>query len=59
MKKNNFDHLETQKTNDFNRCIFFSAHDSDPGPNLGFQGQNLMDNPNFGSVWSERAGPAS
>ena len=38
---------------------FFLAHGSGPGPSLGFQGQNLTANPSFGSVWSDRAGPAS
>ena len=59
IKKMNFNHFETQKTNEFNRCTFFSARGSGPGPTFGFQGQNWMSNLNFGSVWSDRAGPAS
>ena len=55
----NFNHFETQKTSEFNRWTFFSAHGSGPGPSFGFQSQNLMGNANFGSVWSDRTGPAS
>ena len=46
----NFNRLETQKTNEFNRWIFLSANGSGPGPSLGFQGQILMGNSNFCSV---------
>ena len=58
-QKTEFNHFETQKTNEFNRWTFFATHGGGPGPSLGFQGQNLMVNPNFGLVWSDRAGPAS
>ena len=42
-----------------NHWTFFSAHGSGPGISFGFQGPNLMANSSFGSVWSDRACPAS
>ena len=59
IRKNEFNHFETQNTNEFNRWTFFSSHCNGPGPSLSFQGQNLMVNLNFGPVWSDRVGPAS